>query len=212
VKQFIDGGLTQTALGAISGFKLWQLLKELYQDAGVVYGAKVAATIKKNKARMTMGFSENMQRLLEQYFRYELLNTVEDITQTTREKIQEILTQASINGSSIDDIIKQLTALEFTKNRAKLIARTETVTAANQGAVFAAQSSGATRKVWIAARDSRTRRSPRDAFDHLHMDGVEVMLNDNFVVSGQLMGQPGDRKQGASAGNICNCRCTVGFK
>ena len=109
-----------------------------------------------------------------------------------------------------EDIVKALTALDFTRIRARLIARTESTTASNQAATFAAQQNGATKKIWISAKDNRTRRRPRNATDHLHADGQEVGINDYFIVSGELMMQPGDKK--ASAGNVCNCRCTVAFR
>ena len=43
------------------------------------------------------------------------------------------------------------------------------------------------------------------------MNGKTVGMYEMFNVSGQLMAQPGDRKNGATAGNVCNCRCTVAF-
>ncbi len=32
-------------------------------------------------------------------------------------------------------------------------------------------------KEWIAAKDNRTRRIPRDSADHLHMDGIRVPID-----------------------------------
>jgi len=212
IKYVIDNGLNNTTLVSISSAEIYTILKKLYNEAALIYGASIAAKLPKNQKRYTMGFSEQMRQLMEDFFRYELFNTAEEITTTTRDKIQEIFIKALNDGSSISEVVKLLTAEGFTKIRAKLIARTETVTAANQGAVFAAQSVGLNMdKIWISARDSRTRRSPRDKFDHLHMDGKTVGMNEFFNVSGQLMAQPGDRKNGATAGNICNCRCTVAF-
>ena len=213
VQYVIDNGLSQTSLTSIPSYPMLVLLKELYTDAATVYGAKVYASLPKSKARMPIGFSQMMQDLLDQYFRLELLNTVAEIEQTTRTKIQEIFSEASINGFGNDWIIAQLQLENFTRIRARLIARTETATSANQGAMFAAQTTGvALRKVWISAKDNRTRRRPRNEYDHLHMDGVTIPFNDSFDVSGEKMKQPGDRKNGATAGNICNCRCTIGFK
>lgn len=212
VKSVINGGLNNSAVARISSDEIYNLLKKLYNEAALIYGASIAANLKKDTKRYTMGFSEQMRQLMEDFFKYELYNTAEEITATTREKIQEIFIKAINEGLGLNEVVKLLSAEGFTRIRAKLIARTETVTAANQGAVFAAQAAGLQlNKMWISAKDSRTRRQPRDKFDHLHMNGKTVGMYEMFNVSGQLMAQPGDRKNGATAGNVCNCRCTVAF-
>ena len=89
------------------------------------------------------------------------------------------------------------------------IARTETTTAANLAATTASESSNTVmEKVWISSQDSRTRRPPNSKFDHYDMNGVRVLLDETFDVSGEDMLYPGDPK--GSAGNVINCRCTVG--
>jgi hypothetical protein len=71
-----------------------------------------------------------------------------------------------------------------------------------------------TNKEWIAAKDNRTRRIPRDANDHYHMDGIQVAIDEKFVVPAKTyidnMLHPGDST--ARAGNVCNCRCTLGYE
>lgn len=103
----------------------------------------------------------------------------------------------------------------ITNYRAELIARTETARAANVGSMVGAMSTGlVTVKEWIAAKDNRTRRMPRDANDHLHMDGVKIPMDQKFVVPAKEyidnMLHPGDST--AHAGNVCNCRCTLGYE
>jgi len=217
VKQFIaakEAGFDDnTAFSRITSTQLYGLLKELYLDAGIVYGAKHLTYLRKEKARMPIGFNELLTRLMNNYFLVELLNTVEDITAYTRDKIRDIMIAAYAAGKSFTDITNEITATGFTANRARLIARTETVTAANQGAMFSVATTGLKlNKIWISAQDNRTRRRPRDKFDHLHMDGKLVGYEDPFNVDGEIMQQPGDRKHGASKGNIINCRCAVGFQ
>lgn len=200
------------ALQLITSTQLLTILKELYLDAGIVYGAKVVSLLRTEKARMPIGFNQLMIDLINRYFQIDLLNVVENITGNTRDKIRDILIAAYAAGNSFSEISNELTAIGFTWNRAKLITRTETVTAANTGANIAAGTTGLElRKTWISGQDNRTRRRPRDKYDHLHMNGQVVGYNDKFNVSGELMLTPGDRKHGAQAGNICNCRCTVGY-
>jgi hypothetical protein len=114
---------------------------------------------------------------------------------------------------------KEITELVNRRNfyrwQALRIARTETTTAANNAAVIAGETTSVVMdKVWISAVDARTRRTPPDRFDHVHMNLVKVPLGDDFNVSGELIAYPGAKttKSGArtSGGNIINCRCTVG--
>lgn len=201
------------ALQQITSQDLWLTLKPLYMDAGITYGAKVIAYLPKQKARMPIGFNALMVQLMNQYFQIDLLNLVEGLTETTRELIRDVFVAAYAAGNSFTEISNELSSLGFTQNRARLIARTETVTAANQGARMAAGTTGLElRKVWISAQDNRTRRRPRDKYDHLTMNGQTIGYDDYFTVSGEKMLQPGDRKHGAGAGNICNCRCTHGYE
>lgn len=216
VSQFVAAkklGYTDTqALDFITSGNLYNVLKELYLEVGITNGAKHVAYLTKIKARSPIGFNALMTRLLENYFLTELLNTVEEITRYTKKLISDILIKASTLGEGIQYITEQIQNLDFTYQRSRLIARTETVVAANTGAMLAAQTTGLKlNKVWISARDNRTRRRPRDKYDHLHMDGVTIPKEDLFTVTNELMMQPGDSKHGARAGNICNCRCTIGF-
>jgi len=137
------------------------------------------------------------------------------ITTTTKEDMRKILTKGMQEGWSINDMMRELEKLGINAYRAELIARTETTRAANQGALLGAVSTGLqTVKEWISVNDDRTRRIPRDKFDHLHMDGKQVPVDEPFTVPGMsavdFMEYPGDPN--GSAGNVCNCRCTVGFE
>ena len=90
------------------------------------------------------------------------------------------------------------------KSRARLIARTETTTVAGFAQMETAKEfSIELDKVWISARDGRTRD------DHRANDGQRVKYEDDFSVGGVAMKQPGDPRGGAK--NCCNCRCTVAF-
>ena len=138
-----------------------------------------------------------------------------EITDTTRDNMRKILTKGMQEGWSINEMMKELEKLGINAYRAELIARTETTRAANQGSLLGAVSTGLqTVKEWIAVNDDRTRRTPRDLYDHLHMDGVQVATDEVFKVTGKKgdkdMDFPGDPAGGP--GNTCNCRCTVGFE
>jgi hypothetical protein len=77
-------------------------------------------------------------------------------------------------------------------------------------------------KEWIASQDARTRRQPIDQTDHYNMDGVKLPMNAKFQVpniKGRLLGETGRYDpmehpcdSSASASNVCNCRCTLGYE
>ena len=217
LQQFIDdvksGVGEETALTYVSGKGITQLLKDLYTDAATTYGAKIWASLPKKKAMRPMGFNQWVIDFITNLFTSVLLQRIKDIEETTRDFIRQVLIRNYPLGSSFDVIEKELMSSDITKVRARLIARTETVTSANMAAMSSAKQSGLElNKVWSSSQDNRTRRVPRNNFDHLHMNGVEIGIDELFVVSGELMMQPGDGLHGASAGNICNCRCRVVFK
>jgi len=141
-----------------------------------------------------------------------------DITNTTKEQIRRFLIESAQKNYTLPETIALLRTSGITDYRAELIARTETGRAANIGSMVGATSTGlVTIKEWIAARDNRTRREPRNHTDHLIMDGVKLPMEKQFQVPNnqvglgyELMDHPCDSK--ASAANVCNCRCTLGYE
>ena len=141
-----------------------------------------------------------------------------DITNTTKEQIRRFLVESAQKNYTLPETIALLRTSGITDYRAELIARTETGRAANIGSMVGATATGlVTIKEWIAARDNRTRREPRDHTDHLIMDGTKLPMEKQFQVPNnqvglgyELMDHPCDSK--ASAANVCNCRCTLGYE
>lgn len=204
-----QGASLSTASNLITSAPITASLRPLYIDAGVVYGAAVRATIMKQKARMPIGFSERMTSLMVEYFQTNILNTAEEITTTTRELLQGYFLQSVREGWSISQMVAKMEDIGFNRVRARLIARTETVTAANRGGLISAKETGLEiNKQWLAAYDDRTRNS------HLYANGQTVPIDELFTLSGSVkMEVPGDRggKDGrlkTPAGEIINCRCT----
>lgn len=133
---------------------------------------------------------------------------IKDIAGTTLTQLRDIirigsndgLSQAQI-GTRIRDVAPQLAAY-----RSNVIARTETHGAAQYGSVSGAREVDDTlKKEWISAGDDRTRE------DHFDVDGQIVAMNEPFEVGGEQLDYPGDGSLGASAGNIINCRCGIGY-
>jgi SPP1 gp7 family putative phage head morphogenesis protein len=192
---------------------IYKVLLRLYKTVGPLWAARTGVHIvaREQKALMPMGFSERIVELMRQYYGLDLLNDAEQITSYTREVIVRVLSEAAQSGSSFDQIVKLLTSnSELSTMRARRIARTETVTAANSAAYLNAKESGLLmRKEWLAVHDNRTRHS------HKEVDGVTVNIDDYFTVGGAKMLTPGARVQEngleVPAKETVNCRCTQGF-
>ena len=189
-------------------------LKQLHITSGL-NGAKL--TVKELKRQMK-GQSDDESRwtyVINAYLeKYGLNQLAVEITNTLREQIKRILIKANSNGWGVDKTVHQLDLAAFPKWMATRIVRTETNKAANTGAMVAAVDSGVKLdKQWVSAQDNRTRRIPRDQYDHLDMNGRKVGMNERFIVPStktiDAMLYPGDPD--ASAGNVCNCRCRVVF-
>lgn len=195
----------QNAVIKIDSQGIIDTLQPLYMDS-IKYGAKVRAYLNRQKAMAPIGFNDRMIKLMQAYFGTDILNVSEGITDTTKELIQQVFSSSVQLGLGVDDIIKLLENTELSRQRARLITRTETVTAANQAGRFAAEDTGLQmNKEWLATMDNRTRKH------HLSVDGQVVGFDDYFKVSGVTMLQPGDRKQEnglpVPASEVVNCRC-----
>lgn len=109
---------------------------------------------------------------------------------------------------NMQDAIKGQYA-EATRVQALRIARTEIVGSTCKGQLLGAKSLGyEMKKTWIGSIDRATRDS------HKAMIGKSVGIDEDFLVPSDSgydrMQHPGDAR--ASAMNVCNCRCSVGFE
>lgn len=159
-------------------------------------------------------FNERWAQMILEYFRMYLIDkAVVPITIESKARIAQILKIGTDEGWTIERMAKELETDRLLMYRARLIVRTETAKAAYYGRRIGAQDSGfETTKEWIAARDSRTRHSHRD------IDGEIIESNARYqvpiyrrkiIVGYEMLRGPGDPE--ASAGNVCNCRCTEGY-
>jgi Phage Mu protein F like protein len=181
-------------------------LQNLIETVGLFYAKLTTREIVKSQTK-GFGLDQEWINLINEYFRTDLLNkAVLPISNTTRAKIFQMITDGVQNGWSIDRIAFELENSEFPLWRARMIVRTEIQMAQNIGKRVASEESEfETVKQWISAHDSRTRTT------HMEVDGKMVSEDGRFKVRKlkggfDLMNGPGDPE--ASAGNIINCRCT----
>lgn len=157
--------------------------------------------------------SEETRRLFNIWIDTYGLNLAKDIDDTTKKKLRKALSESIEEGEDLRKRVEKLIEVsdemfaEDKKWRAELIARTESCSTMNAGALELYKSEDIQYKEWISVQDDRT----RDA--HLLMDGVVVPVTDKFEVpatsqsEGAFMEYAGDPS--APAGQVCNCRCTV---
>lgn len=156
-------------------------------------------------------FQRKMQHLVSEKDYAERIVT---ITNTTREKInqtlQEVLTEGELNGYGIDKLktnLKDAIKGNFRGNamqRAKVIAQTEMISASNQAASMAAESTGLEyRKYWSTSHLQGIRPTHIQAeMDSIARGGLR---RDERFANGLLY--PGDPN--GTADEIINCRCCL---
>lgn len=211
INDYIKSG----TISAIDSDKVYAQLLQLYVNVGVkwarISGKAITESVK--KARQPFGQSQEIIQFIRSQYGVDLLNTSRNITQTTIDQIRAVLNKGQEDGLSFDQMVSILKSPSLTATRARLISRTETISASNAASVANAKSLNIElKKFWISALDNRTR------MDHRHLNGQTVDMNDLFKIKDSLTGEvvqfshPGDRLHGAGPGQVCNCRCAVGFK
>jgi hypothetical protein len=202
-------------------------IKKTIQKLHLAMGVKMAQISSKVVKRSVKGHYEALEVKSAEtdLFSYTILQYLQtqgldqlasDITNTTKDQIRRYLIQSAEQNLTLPETIVLLRGAGITDYRAELIARTETGRAANIGSMVGATSTGlVTVKEWIAAKDNRTRRIPRDQFDHLNMDGTKIPMDATFKLQNKKGGfdfmlHPCDSS--GSAADVCNCRCTLGYE
>jgi uncharacterized protein with gpF-like domain len=212
----IEAFIAQGLGGELPKAPVNKVLRKLYEAAGYANAMYVRRSIKRNLRKGEEDISSKVQWMINEYYRTNLLSqAVTPITETTKRQINLVMEESAKEGWGYKKTVSKLRATDITKQRAELIVRTETMKAANAGAMLSAASFGIPmNKVWISSQDNRTRRIPRNQYDHLHMNGIKIGFTDAFIVPStktiDAMQYPGDPV--GSAGNVCNCRCTVAFE
>jgi len=150
--------------------------------------------------------------LLKDFISVRITNRITKVNDTTRRHIALII-QKGINeglgAKEVASLIRKDT--NYTKTRALAIARTETITAGNQGRYLAALSSPYVMiKRWIPAIDARTRISHRGMYDtpYIEMEQNFWVANSDGVIEPGLY----PCAETFTASNVINCRCAVSFK
>jgi SPP1 gp7 family putative phage head morphogenesis protein len=173
-----------------------------------VFGNRILDANEKRNPKMIVKQTQKdaFDQAVNDYIRQWTGTRVTQISQTTVRQIRNLIERGEKDGLGTEEIGRDIRKAipGIASYRAATIARTETHTASNMGAMAAAQATGLNlRKEWLAAEDDRTRE------DHAEADGQIVGLDEAFTVGGVQMMEPGDPS--APPEQTINCRCGVAF-
>ena len=197
---------------------LFTIIMSLYKKSGITFANMSRMAVKPQLKYRTMGFNAEWTAAVIQYLGAEGLKLVNWMDDTTKQYIIDILSQGVSEGWGFDEVANKLMGSPIAdKWRVLRVVRTESMRAANYGAVLGAKSHNLLMdKIWISAHDERVRQwSHKDQFDHLNLDGDKVGMEEQFRQTSlkgieAVADQPGDPK--APAAFTINCRCVVGFE
>lgn len=136
------------------------------------------------------------------------------VNDTTEEDLRLLFAQGFQEGETVAQLTDRVAEYYAAhcegadSARASTAAATQTTGIVNDAQMLAAEKAGGLLKFWIAAEDEATRPAHAAAALAYGPDKA-IALNESFVVGGEKMNAPGDPT--ASAANVCNCRCAVGF-
>lgn len=133
------------------------------------------------------------------------LERFSNVNRSTVRHIRRTLQQGVALGESIDSLSKRIRRVFRVAgtSRARTIAVTETISAANRASLAGASISGVVQvKEWLTSNDSDVRTAP---YSHVAAAGERVALHDVFRRTGEEMQAPAT---GTIPANNINCRCT----
>lgn len=181
------------------------VIRQIYSKAGLRGAVTAYSELRQdiNQKFRGFGFNEEWTQQVIDYLRMYILNkAVIPITDTSRKFILLTIEHGLKEGWGIEQMVSRIKDDEILEARARTIARTETIRAANVGHTIGAKAFPyEVIKSWSAANDHRTRHS------HRLVNG-QVIEEDQKFSNGLLF--PGDPE--GPANEVINCRCRVIYK
>lgn len=211
IKKQVDQYLKNGRIEDVTSDPIIEILEKLYSEVGGRWAYQTDQQIRRQLRLPRLGYSERIANLIKEQYGPQILNLSNKIEQTTKDHIRVILRDAVDQNLTIDQTTARIRELGPSEARARVIARTETIRAANAGAMVNANEKGyVLQKKWFSAMDNRTRH------DHKRLDGQVVDKSQPFKVKDkdditQEMMFPGDTSLGADPAQTVNCRCSMQF-
>jgi SPP1 gp7 family putative phage head morphogenesis protein len=186
-----------------------QGMDRIYRTTMPFFAEQAVKQLKPKKAAPAPIEMDSWQAYIDSFVKSRLAQRIVWITNTTEEVfksiVRNIIAGAIQEGLGIDRIARNIRKeLNITERyRAERIARTEVVSASNEGSFMGAKSTGLDLdKEWMAYIDDKTRDS------HLKMGENNETVGMNELFSNGLE-YPGDPS--GPAEEVINCRCTIGY-
>ena len=191
-----------------------KMLIDLHTSVGVAFAKDQFKKLKGINSEIEVKQEDDWYNELSILIRTRGAKKVTSIVNATREQAERIIQMAlqeSLDaGLGADETARAIRKALKTEGgiinqwRALRIARTEVMSASNEGAMLGAKEAGAELKYWIPTYDNRTRDT------HLSVESQNPkMMHEAFLVGAYQMMQPGDPNAGPE--EIINCRCAVAF-
>jgi hypothetical protein len=192
---------------------------ELYRVIGLKHGEFVVRNIDSDTKDIGLTFFEVFfNNLINNFLINSIGSRITTVSETMIDEIVKIIKEAykteDLNIMQVRKMIyDKVRDNNFYRWQALRIARTESTTISNYATLQAGRASRLVMtKKWVSIQSERTRVTPEDQFDHLHMNDVVVDLEELFLVNGKegnnAVMHPGDQELGV-AGNNINCRCAM---
>lgn len=194
-------------------------LIDLYRVVGSAFARDVYKGLKAESIDMVFkeedGLEDVWLQQMENYVKTQGAGKITSIALQNRDMakgiIRSVLAMSTEEGWGADEIARQIKkallkdGVEMNRWRALRIARTEIMTASNQGSYVGAESLNMPlMKYWIPTYDSRTRDT------HAVMESQNPKeLNEPFDVGGWPAQMPGDAS--LPADEVINCRCAIAY-
>jgi phage portal protein BeeE len=178
---------------------------------GVTQAAPVPSTRDpRPPADINVDVNDDTRRALEGWLNERSVGVWGKVANTTKARLSKAIEAGIVAGDDLDDMVQRVQGelSEYSARQARVLARTETTGGMNRGQQLARVDAGIDRKRWVSTLDARTRTVETSGrFDHLAADGQITSNEGVFVVSGEKLLHPGDTSNGASSGNVVQCRC-----
>ncbi len=169
---------------------------------------------------------DELNKYIQKFLKNNMKKRLDEVFDTTEEKIKRIVKRESVRSSEDDGIIKSdnikkglRESLDITAGRARTIARTETaitVSAAEKEAMgnIEIDDDEVMLKTWNWNPSEFGREGENGGADHSAMNGVTIPIDEKFYVNGpngeEEMDGPADST--ASASQVVNCTCFLTYE
>ena len=192
-------------LAGLDQFLKTEPLLRAYQD---VYG-KVGGDFARDSFTSLTGKSQKAEADWIEFMRNFAINQagtrIQRVSDVTLDRVRAGLEQGVSEGLGTEEIARIIQdSNAINRVRARVIARTEIISASNAGADLGARATGLTlEKQWLASVDGRERDAHRIANNEYQK--TPIAMDESFIVGGEQCMYPGDPV--LSAENVINCRC-----